>query len=187
MAEFSVKAGAEGFEATAKAVESATNLALAEAKSNSSTPQDLENAQATGSQLAAAVTQATRPALSKKLADSWVLWVDDHPENNAYEMRSLSSFGVHFDTSLSTAQALQRLQQRKYDVLISDLGRVSDPQAGFTLLGELQKLGNKTPLIIYSSSATPALVAEATKRGAFGLTNSPRELFQLVLSAIETN
>jgi hypothetical protein len=47
-------------------------------------------------------------------------------------------------------------------------------------------LGDKTPFIIYAGSNLPEHKREAQQKGALGSTNNPRELFQLVLSAIQS-
>jgi hypothetical protein len=42
-----------------------------------------------------------------------------------------------------------------------------------------------TPCIIYASGKKPEYIAEARRRGAFGNTNGPEELFALVVQAIK--
>ena len=42
-----------------------------------------------------------------------------------------------------------------------------------------------TPCIIYASGKKPEYIAEARRRGAFGNTNEPEELFALVVQAIK--
>jgi hypothetical protein len=42
-----------------------------------------------------------------------------------------------------------------------------------------------TPLIIYASGKKPEYIAEARRRGAFGDTNEPRELFEFVVHALK--
>jgi len=131
------------------------------------------------------VINQVKPKILRRLADASILWVDDNPSNNLNEQRSLGAFGIHFTISTSTADALEKIRVNKYDVIISDMGRPDDKQAGYKLLEEKQKLGDTAPFIIYAGSNLPEHKAEARRRGAFGSTNNPQELFQLVLSAIQ--
>src|SRR3954453_11852878 len=53
-----------------------------------------------------------------------VLWVDDHPENNAYETKAPVDKGIEVVQVRSTAEALTRIRtHRPFDVVISDMGR----------------------------------------------------------------
>jgi CheY-like chemotaxis protein len=123
----------------------------------------------------------------RRAAKSNVLWVDDHPENNVNERRSLESLGVHFALARSTDEAVDQLQRQQFDAIISDMGRPPDTQAGYTLLDQLQASGAHPPFIIYAGSSAPEHKAEARSRGAVGCTNRPQELFEMVLSALKQN
>jgi CheY-like chemotaxis protein len=120
----------------------------------------------------------------KKLYETKVLWVDDFPQNNLYERKSLEVLGIRFTLSSSTEDALEKLKSNEYDLIISDMGRGENKQAGFDLLKEAKKI-SKTPFIIYSFGVTTERIREAKEKGAFGETSSPRELFQLVIDAIQ--
>jgi len=135
-------------------------------------------------EIASAVATVKLTALSR-LADAQILWVDDNPSNNLHERRSLEAFGIRFTTSTSTADAVEKMRTKKYDVVISNMGRPDDLRAGYTLLKEKQKLGDTAPFIIYSGSGRQEHKTEALGKGAFGSTTSPQELFLLVLRAIQ--
>ena len=66
-----------------------------------------------------------------------VLWVDDRPENNAYERQAFEAIGLRFTLALSTDEAFHQLGQRKYAAIISDTGRREGPKEGYVLLGRL--------------------------------------------------
>lgn len=186
--EFSFKAGATGLEATAKRqqIEAAALLGAASAsKSGDPSMSKALTDEGKASEIANIVSQSVNPNSLKRMAEASVLWVDDNPSNNIYERKSLEALGINITTSKSTADALEKLQSFKYDLIISDMGRPPDNQAGYTLLAEKQKLGDRTPFIIYASSSLPEHKAESRRRGAVGNTNNPKELFQLVLSAIQ--
>jgi CheY-like chemotaxis protein len=122
--------------------------------------------------------------INLKLNGAKVLWVDDNPFNIGYPKNALEVLGIQFTMSTSTEEALEKIHLQKYDVIISDMGRPPDMQAGYTLLEELQKRSINIPFIICSSSDRPEHRAEAARRGAFGSTNNSQELFNLVISAL---
>jgi len=125
-----------------------------------------------------------QPSIINRPASRKILWVDDIPENNFYERRALEPLGMQFTISKSTEDALKKIRQDNYDVIISDMGRPEGNRAGYTLLEEIQKMGINTPFIIFSGSNLPEHKAEASKKGAYGSTNNPTELFELVVSSI---
>jgi CheY-like chemotaxis protein len=182
--ELSLKAGASGVEATVRRnqIEAAALLGAASAKPrDGATPLTPDGAK----EIARTVGQAGRPIAAKRLAESTVLWVDDRPDNNANERRALEALGLRFVLVKSTDGALEVLEHTGVDAIISDMGRPPDPQAGYTLLERLRKSGSQTPFVIYASSNLPEHRQEAQCRGAVGSTNDPRELFQLLLGALQ--
>ena len=96
----------------------------------------------------------------------------------------LEAHGGRIVYSPTTEDALEKLQSGTFDAVISDMGRISDQQAGYTLLAEIRKFGLATPYIIYSTSDRREHQAEARGKGAIGSTSRPEELFALVLEAV---
>ncbi len=115
------------------------------------------------------------------------LWVDDRPTNNTYERQALEALDIRFTISTSTEDALEKLRYKTYDVIISDMGRPPDQRAGYTLLEKIKAMHITTPFIIYAGSRAPEHIAEARSRGAFGTTNVPQELFEMVIRALKEN
>ncbi|HET7283343.1 MAG TPA: pentapeptide repeat-containing protein [Nitrososphaeraceae archaeon] len=77
----------------------------------------------------------------------------------------------------STSQALEYLFRTAYKLIISDMSRGSDTQAGLELLRRVkQYIGNPPPLIIYSRKATTEFGESARQEGAVLVTWSMREL-----------
>jgi CheY-like chemotaxis protein len=173
-----------GLEATVKRrqVEAAAALGAATAKAvlQGSAP----TVSAQEARFIARAVQSVSPSRARRLRSASVLWVDDHPDNNIYERRALEAFDIAFDISTSTAEALQKVGQRRYDLIISDLGRAGDKRAGVTLLQELRRQGNHTPYIIYSGPGAAFVRDEALRLGAAASTNRARELFESVLAAL---
>jgi CheY-like chemotaxis protein len=119
---------------------------------------------------------------------SLALWVDDRPANNTTLKESFEGlFGIKFDLALSTEEALYKVKADKgrYRVILSDMSRPPDWRAGYTLLAGLQQAGVSAPFILYAAKGgAPENRAEAKQLGAFGMTNSPQELLQLIQRAL---
>jgi CheY-like chemotaxis protein len=176
----SVKGG--GVEFSAKLPEVTANLTAAMLQPGSA---DSAEAAADPSLAARAVARALPDDRTyRRVQDARVLWVDDNPDNNRYERQSLAALGVEFTLSLSTEDALSRLERDSFDLIISDMGRPPDARAGYTLLDALRVRGHLTPFIIYAGSRAAAHVKEALQHGAVGCTNSPAELIGLVTQAL---
>lgn len=134
-----------------------------------------------------AITDALpSPTAQQRLQHSHVLWVDDVPDNNRFERQALEALGVWVEISTSTADALTRTQETSYDLIISDMTREPDPQAGYTLLGKLRERGDQTPFVIYAGSSSPQLTAAARARGAIDYLNDPAALVRLVTTILGT-
>ncbi|MGI8915772.1 MAG: response regulator [Chloroflexota bacterium] len=130
------------------------------------------------------LAQATlETASTGRKAAPMVLWVDDHPENNAYERNAMQEIGIRFTQSLSTEDALEQLRQVRFAAVISDMGRPGDNHAGYTLLDAMRQRSDATPYIIYAGSSSPEQLEEARRRGALGCTSTFPELFRLVTRA----
>ena len=52
-----------------------------------------------------------------------ILWVDDNPKNNSYLIAYLEDKGVEVTTSLSSKDAFKLIEGKRYDRIISDMGR----------------------------------------------------------------
>ena len=182
MGEFSFKA--PGMEATARRrqLEAAANLGAAEAWRSGGSVSG--NAEQDTPDLGRLVESLPSPREQRRLATAQVLWVDDRPANNEYERRALEALGIRVDVSTSTEDALARQGSRRYDLVISDMGRPPDQRAGYTLLDALRRSGDQTPYVIYASSRSAEHIAEARRHGALGCTNRPQELFQYVLQGL---
>jgi len=175
LSEFTFKGA--GFEASAKkAATAAANLSAANEK--------MPDVRIATSSIVDAVSDIT-PSVVRKAQSTKALWVDDNPGNNAYERAALEAIGISFVLSTSTEDALVKLNNQSFDLVLSDMSRPPDNTAGFTLLDAIRQAGKKIPFIIYAASSNPEFVAQAIKRGALGETNRPDELFKLVISAIK--
>lgn len=181
IAELSFKGG--GFEATAKReqVEATAALVAASVSQAADTQESIsENTKEVTNIVSNIVNQKSLQRAHK----AKVLWVDDRPNNNIFERQSLEAVGISFALATSTEDALDKVSQQRFDVIISDMGRPNDNRAGYTLLDKLRASNNQTPFVIYAGSNAQEHKIEARKRGAIGSTNRATELFAYVLAAI---
>jgi CheY-like chemotaxis protein len=133
---------------------------------------------------ASRLVKSLGPERETKKRRKLVLWVDDRPDNNIIERRSMAAYNIDFVLAQSTGQALAELRKQQFDAIISDMGRPPDSRAGYTLLEAVRGSGDQTPYFIYAGSRDPAHVGEARSRGAQGTTNMGGELLQMLLPAL---
>jgi CheY-like chemotaxis protein len=115
------------------------------------------------------------------LVERRVLWVDDVPENNDYPRQILEEAGVKFVLATTTDDALRVLQERRPDLIISDMGRHGDQTAGIKLLRELKRRGNTVPVIIYSNArGVREHGRDAIELGAAAIPTGPTDLLRSV-------
>ncbi len=169
-----------GFEATFAQVSKAT-AALSSAEHARTGPAPAASPAAVANAITDLVPDGNALA---RLGRARVLWVDDHPENNHYEQMSLEALGIQVVEAKSTDDALDLLDRRSFDVVISDMGRGLDQRAGYTLLAALRKFDQTTPFLIYAGSDADQHRDEAIAKGAQGSTNSPRTLIEEVIRQI---
>lgn len=116
-----------------------------------------------------------------------VLWIDDHPENNVYEIQALHRKDVAVDQVTSTADGLNAVLHATlpYDVVITDIGRKENgedrPQAGLEFIQRMRQADSKTPIFVYASAAAVGRLSEQiTAAGASGATSSATELLEML-------
>jgi CheY-like chemotaxis protein len=161
-----------------RAVRSTLSVAAAEMKQR---PPDQVLNPASVDRISHAVTSAVMSDLTQRPA---ILWVDDQPDNNVSERRALEqSLGANFTLSTSTEDAMQRLERGRFNVVISNMGRPGDRLAGYTLLDRMRPKGHEQPVVIYSMGVEEQHKRAAMERGAWGETDRPNELIDLVTSA----
>jgi len=62
-------------------------------------------------------------AASREAQDDWrkrILWVDDRPQNNVYERKTMESMGIQFTLAETTDEALEILSTHRFAAIISD-------------------------------------------------------------------
>lgn len=111
-----------------------------------------------------------------------VLWVDDYPSNNEYIIDLYRVLGVEFDLAINTDQAIDFLSKKKYDLIISDMGRGDEPDAGLKMLREIKKhLSIMPPIVFFASpSALSKFGNSVLKEGAILTTSYVGQLVELI-------
>lgn len=83
-----------------------------------------------------------------------LLWVDDYPSNNAFIVENLKERGIEVELSLSTEDALKRLEYGGFLAIITDLGRkegrAENPYAGLDLIKAIRSRGNDVPILVFA-------------------------------------
>ena len=134
---------------------------------------------------------------SSKLAGKKVLWVDDVPANNENIKLYLEKQGMQFELALDTGDAIDLLKKKKYDLVISDIGRPSSDEAGLDLLKsmkgtaamkEIRDINPETPVIIFCGpGGANRYRREAINLGAKDVTAIVSDLYKNVNELFPAN
>jgi len=111
-----------------------------------------------------------------------VLWVDDQPSNNFYERLALSHMGLMVDIATTSGEGLSAAAQLQPAVIISDMERNGQHDAGLRFLRSARAEGIRAPIIFYIGEVIDALGVPA---GAFAITDRADEVLHLVLDVLE--
>jgi DNA-binding NtrC family response regulator len=107
------------------------------------------------------------------LAGMRVLWVDDEPGNNASEVYLLNSLGIYVNQVTSTDAALNQLKREKYEAVVSDVARGSEPDAGIRMVAEMWERHLYRWKVFYVGRLD---LSKGAPPHAFGITNRPDHL-----------
>ena len=129
------------------------------------------------------VDRAFVPKVADQLLGKAILWADDNPRNNIYEVEALTKMGLVVDQVVSTVAALEALKRQPYDLVISDMGRGVETLAGYDLLKAIRDDGNPVPFFLFAAGGNlPEHVAAAKQRGAQLSTETTGELLSGVVA-----
>ncbi|RLK61087.1 response regulator [Actinokineospora cianjurensis] len=136
-----------------------------------------EVAQASTAVAAAATERSGQAAAAREIARTQttarILWVDDNPDNNVRETIALERLGKFIVKATSTDAALLYLDELDVAVVITDLHRGEDPDAG----RELARLvGDRVPVIVYTANAWAAGEVD----GAVAVLDLPWDLLDVI-------
>ncbi|MGI5457436.1 P-loop NTPase fold protein [Streptomyces sp. CA-249302] len=132
-----------------------------------------------------AAQRVTEPAPTRVREDFTglrVLWVDDYPVNNRRLVEYLTVRGATVVEAVDQQEAELALGDGAVDLVISDIGRGTGPEAGLDALQEWRDGGAyRGPVIFFASKCTPNRHTRARALDAQGPTSSPSQLMQWVL------
>lgn len=110
-----------------------------------------------------------------------ILWADDQPQRNKQLIEILLSFGATVDKALDTNEALTLLRRHQYDMVISDIERQQDEDAGSKMVSEMVARGIYRWTIFYVVRDSLPDVP----RYGFNITNRPDHLLHFVMDVLE--
>ena len=118
----------------------------------------------------------------RKLTKNKVLWVDDSPKNNEAIMDLYMRQNIEFNLALSTDQAILYLNKNEYNLIISDIGRGRESDAGIRMIREITRSFSKLPpiLIFTSGYSVKKYEKEAKKEGAAFITSDTGDLMEKI-------
>ncbi len=121
-----------------------------------------------------------------KVKRNRILWVDDYPINNESVVNLFEDKDIQFDIALTTKQGLELYKRELYDLIITDMGRGNESDAGLSLLKELRLLHCQIPIIVYASRrAINRYGDEALRLGAYKVTNGIGNIISIISDIFE--
>lgn len=120
------------------------------------------------------------------IKQSRILWIDDYPINNELVINFLESKNIHVDIALSTERGLDFFYHNRYDIIITDMGRGTESDAGITLIKKLKALNCRIPIIVYASQNAIRRYGDYAKAlGAYRVTNGTVNIISTLSELLE--
>lgn len=115
-----------------------------------------------------------------------ILWVDDYPSNTEFIRCLFEDRNVQFDIALTTKEALSYIKDNYYDMIITDMGRGNERDAGLTLLKELKLIHCQIPVVICASRrAIERYGEESLRLGAYTVTYTIGGIISIISDVLE--
>lgn len=126
---------------------------------------------------------AAPPQVPDKIRFARILWIDDLPKNNVFEMIALQRLGLPITVATDGDMALEYLKHDPYELVITDLSRPHDEMSVKEAIEGIRRTRPDLPVVAYTS-AWGASKPEAKDLGLTAVTTSPDKLFAAVVSAL---
>jgi len=110
-----------------------------------------------------------------------ILWVDDRPDGNFTEASMFAALGAEVKFALNTREAIILARELSPALMISDISRGGDAQAGLAMPAEFEAASVALPSLIYYVGTK---MADTTEDGR-AVTTQPDELFQAAFAALK--
>jgi CheY-like chemotaxis protein len=111
-----------------------------------------------------------------------IIWVDDHPENNRGERRTLESLGATVIPALDNDEAVTLATEHVASLVVSDVARDSGRETGLDLPQRLQSNGINVPVIFYVGFVEDD---QPLPKGSSAIADDPADLLRLVLATLD--
>lgn len=138
-----------------------------------------------GDTLAAVELLKSLPSAEQR-AHPHVLWVDDYPENNALVVASLSARDFDFEQVKTTEEALKLLGERRFNAVVSDMGRAGDDD-GIVLAKAVRAIDATVPIFIFCSERKARRYAEAAHAAGVNVITSSATVISQALMALQSS
>jgi CheY-like chemotaxis protein len=117
------------------------------------------------------------PTTEHSLNGMRVLVVDDEPDSRELVAAILATVGAEVSSVGSATEALDQMEQQRFDLLISDIGMPD--MNGYELIGKVRQLSEEHGGRIPAAALTPAPESRLKRALAAGYENAPfRSLFE---------
>ena len=109
-----------------------------------------------------------------------ILVVDDEESVRFFLRRGLAKAGYHVDEASSGGEAIDRLGEVSYDVVLTDL--VMPEVGGLKVLGAVQEMDGEAIVILMTAHGSVDNAIDALRLGAFDYLAKPFELKELLIT-----
>lgn len=110
-----------------------------------------------------------------------ILWVDDYPSNNETIINLFEDRGIQFDIAITTRQGIDLFKRESYDLVITDMRRGNESDAGISLIKELKQLNCQVPIVVFTSSrAIQRYGNKALRLGASEVTSGSGTIISII-------
>ena len=109
-----------------------------------------------------------------------VVWIDDHHHNNRRERSELEGEGVRFQLASTDEELMKMLAAAPVALVISDMHRYEDPEAGLQTLRRIREAKISVPVVFYVGVVNKARITDAREAGAVAVINQPQQLLKTV-------
>jgi len=120
--------------------------------------------------------------LSRDASTEKILVVDDEPLISDIIAKALETEGYSCDISHSAEEALERLEQGSYSLIVSDI--MMPGKSGIELLTTVKSLYENIAVIMVTAVDDRKTALKALQLGAYGYVIKPFDLNEIILSAV---
>jgi PAS domain S-box-containing protein len=118
------------------------------------------------------------------LSDYFLLLVEDNKMNQLVAKKFLSKWGIHFDIAENGLEAMQKVEEKDYDLILMDLHMPE--MDGYEATERIRKMPagkREVPIVALSASASPSVKEKMKELGMDGFVAkpfSPKDLFNTI-------